>query len=118
MFYIVKIYICVKKIFYMMGKKKVAQVMQPTESGSFLAGQVQPIAEVGEVYGIQTNQISISEEELQNINTIEYEYCYYAPYGTTKCAVEDCDRYPTFKIVNQDGITIYVCKPHATLCLR
>jgi hypothetical protein len=55
MFYIVKIYICVKKIFYMMGNKKVAQGMQPTESGSFLAGQ-QPTAEVGEVSGIQKEQ--------------------------------------------------------------
>jgi hypothetical protein len=110
MFYIVKIYICVKNFFYIMGKKKVAQVMQPAESGSFLAGQVQPTAEVGEV-GIQ--EIQINEGELQNITAIEYEYCYYAPYGITKCAVEDCDRYPTFKIVNQYGIKFYVCKPHA-----
>jgi hypothetical protein len=116
MFYIVKIYICVKKIFYMMGKKKVAQVMQPEASSSFLAGQVQPTTGQGEVSGIQ--EIQINEGELQNITAIEYEYCYYAPYGITKCAVYDCDRYPTYKIVDKHGRKFYVCKPHAKMILN
>ena len=106
-----------------MGKKSKARSMQEAGAESFLAPKEGSVsAPKSEVYGIQINtketQISIPEEELQNLNIREYEYCYYAPYGITKCAVEDCDRYPTFKIVNQDGITIYVCKPHATLCLR
>jgi excinuclease UvrABC helicase subunit UvrB len=51
----------------MMGKKKVAQVMQPTESGSFLAGQ-QPTAEVGEVSGIQKNQ---KTEQIETKDIVE-----------------------------------------------
>ena len=52
-----------------MGKKRVAQVMQPTESGSFLAGQVQPIAEVGEVSGIQETK---KVEQIETKDIIEH----------------------------------------------
>jgi hypothetical protein len=53
MFYIVKIYIFGKKIFYMMGKKKVQKVVQEGSGTSFLAGQVQPSPAPSEVSGKQ-----------------------------------------------------------------
>ena len=100
-----------------MGKKKAAQSMREAGAESFLAPEKGSVsAPKSEVIGIQ--ETKISEENLKQIKVKEYEYCYYAPYGITKCAVFDCDRYPPFKIVLENGKTIYLCRPHTKMILN